>query len=98
MSYSDFVISEDLVLVALGKGLDLIRVNKRLAVNCSDSVMSEGVVLEKALDLPADRRQEWKLGLLSFSYPLQILQALMDLDSRLNLVAERKLDLIPLYC
>jgi len=57
--------------------------------------MGKGVVLEKAL---ADRREEWKLGLLSFSCLLQILQALIDLGSRLNLVAEKKLYLIPLYC
>jgi hypothetical protein len=40
--------------------------------------MSEGVVLGRALDLHVDRRQEWKLVVLS-------LASMMDLGSRLNL-------------
>jgi hypothetical protein len=52
--------------------------------------MNEGVVLGRALDLHVDRRQEWKLGVLS----------LASIDgSRLEaeFKAKRKLVLIPLH-
>ena len=38
-----------------------------MVANCSGPVISEGVVLGRALDLLVDRRQEWNLGVLSLA-------------------------------